>query len=116
MVDETRFVTSAALPAPRRCSASILPSFIAAQTGSIHRRKLAAAMQVRVHTGPEAVVALTAMLQSQDMGDLPRDLLALNFGLHYGGRDLADQLKDDLRQLRGFLLSHKVSLHVGVWI
>ena len=58
--------------------------------------------------------ALTALMSSEAQGTLPRDLLMLNFGLHYRGRNLTAQLEDDLRQLRGFIQSHKVSLHIAV--
>ena len=110
----------------RQCVA--LPVTIAMRTESEHRRRLKmslyidslsskpspAAAQVRMHKGPEAVGALTALLDSEEAADLSQDLLVLNFGLHYNGRNLTGQLEDDLRELRSFIVSHKVSRHIAL--
>ena len=58
--------------------------------------------------------ALTALLGSEEAADLPQDLLVLNFGLHYNGRNLSGQLDDDLQNLRSFIVSHKVSPHIAM--
>ena len=60
------------------------------------------------------MAVLTALLGSEDKHRLPRDLLVLNFGLHYGGQDVADRLRQDLRHLRTFLVWFKVSPPAGV--
>ncbi len=52
---------------------------------------------------------MTALLGSAERHRLPSDLLVLNFGLHYGGKDVAERLKADLRHLRAFLLWFQVS-------
>ena len=71
------------------------------------------ATQVRINNGTEVVGALTALLGSAGRGDLPRDLLVLNFGLHYNRSDIDGQLAEDVRQLRELLHSNKVSLQTS---
>ena len=77
------------------------------------RLTLLLAWQVRINDEAEAVAVLAALLRSpESTGGLPRDLLVLNFGLHYGGKNVKGRLARDLQHLRAFLLERKVRVDV----